>query len=174
MTDRDRANPRPADSRYPVVLVVTADDDRYAGTRRAAMDIAAREGAKLLLYDWDAATVLGDPLPSWWSADGAADDVPSELDEAALEAAGRAAIGEQVAEARAKSIDAAAWLPSEPGGEALAEYARQHGATTIVLPEDLRATSGLERLVESTDDPERDVEEGSRARVVVVPARQEA
>jgi hypothetical protein len=174
VTDRGRDEPSPNENRRPVVVAVTADDDRYAETRRAAMDIAGRDSAKLLLYDWDAATVLGNPLPSWWSGEGAAEDVPSELDEAALQAAGRSAIADQVAQARAKGIDAAAWLPSKPGGEALAEYAQQHGATTIVLPEDLQATSGLERLVESTDDPERDVEEASRARVVVVPARPEA
>ena len=132
---------------------MTADDDRYPETRDAAMKIAADDGAKLLLYDWDAATVLGDPLPSWWSGDGTAEDVPSELDEAALKAAGRGAIADQVAEARAKGIDAAAWLPSTPGAEALAEYAREHGATTIVLPEDLQASGGLERLAEREPRP---------------------
>ena len=158
-----------AGSRRPVVLAVTADDDRYPETRDAAMKIATDDGAKLLLYDWDAATVLGDPLPSWWSGDGTAEDVPSELDEAALQAAGRGAIADQVAEARSKGIDAAAWLPSTPGAEALAEYAREHGATTIVLPEDLQASGGLERLAEVAEDPDREVQDAAPARVVIVP-----
>ena len=64
MSDREPRQPTPD---RPVVVAVTADDDRYAQTRAAAMQIAAEDGAKLLLYDWDAATVLGDPLPSWWS-----------------------------------------------------------------------------------------------------------
>jgi hypothetical protein len=164
----------PGARRRLVVIAVTADDDRYAETRAAAMQMAERDGAKLLLYDWDAATVLGDPLPSWWSGDGAAEDVPSELEEAALEAAGRGAIADQVAEARAKGIEAAAWLPSEPGGDALAEYARQHHATTIIVPEDLHSTGALERLTEGTADPEREVEEASPARVVVVPRSRDA
>jgi len=77
-----------------VVLAVTADDDRYARSRRVAMDIAARDDAHLILYDWDSATILGDPLPTEWSAAGAAEDVPTQLDRAALEAAGRSAIAE--------------------------------------------------------------------------------
>jgi hypothetical protein len=169
MSDRDETQPLSDQAHGPVVVVVTADDDRYVETREAAMQIATRDGARLLLYDWDAATILGDPLPSWWSGDGAADDVPSELDEAALHAAGRSSIADQVAEARSKGIDAAAWLPSKPGAEALAEYARRHGAGPIVVAEDLHATGGLERLTEGPSDPDRAVADASPAQVVVVP-----
>ncbi len=80
--------------RRSVVLAVTADDDRYAATRAEAVRLATEQGGRLILYDWDAATVLGDPLPSNWSADGTAEDTPTELDEAALEAAGRAPIAD--------------------------------------------------------------------------------
>ena len=117
-----------------VVLAVTADDDRYAATRAEAVRLATEQGGRLILYDWDAATVLGDPLPSNWSADGTAEETPTELDEAALEAAGRAPIATQVAEARRAGVDTTAWLPSEPGAEALATYAREHGHTTPVRP----------------------------------------
>ena len=65
----DREATRDA-GRGPAVIVVTADDDRYADVRRTAMEVAAKEHARLILYDWDAATVLGDPLPSAWSAEG--------------------------------------------------------------------------------------------------------
>ena len=50
------------------------------------MVIAAREDLELILYDWDAPQLLGDPLPSFWSAEGTeeavqvaeASDAPAE------------------------------------------------------------------------------------------------
>ena len=153
-----------------VVLAVTADDDRYAATRAEAVRLATEQGGRLILYDWDAATVLGDPLPSNWSADGTAEDTPTELDEAALEAAGRAPIATQVAEARRAGVDTTAWLPSEPGPGALATYAREHDVSTIVVPSDLEAAGELERLATATADPAEGVREEANARVVLVPA----
>ena len=152
----------------PVVLAVTADDDRYATTRAEATRLAADQHGRLILYDWDAATVLGDPLPSNWSGEGAADDVPSELDEAELEAAGRAPIADQVKQARQAGVPTTAWLPSGPGVGPLAEYAREHGVGTIVVPRDLESVGELERLAAATPDPAKDVPEQSSARVVLV------
>ena len=129
-----------------VVLAVTADDDRYAAVRAEAVRLAAELDGRLILYDWDAATVLGDPLPSNWSGEGSADDVPSELDEADLEAAGRSKIAAQVAEARTAGVPTTAWLPSTPGAQPLTAYAREHGVSTIVVARDLEAAGELERL----------------------------
>jgi hypothetical protein len=120
------------------VIGVTADDDRFDTTRRAAMSLAKDEGAELILYDWDAASKLGNPLPSVWSAEGTDEDVPDRLHEQELEAAGRAAIAQQVAEARAAGLDASAWLPSEHGPKALVQYARDHNAVGVVVPDELR------------------------------------
>ena len=153
-----------------VVLAVTADDDRYATTRAEGVRLATEQGGRLILYDWDAATVFGDPLPSNWSADGTTEDTPTELDEAALEAAGRAPIATQVADARRAGVDTTAWLPSEPGPEALATYAREHGVGTIVVPGDLEAAGELERLATAAADPAEGVREQADARVVVVKA----
>ena len=154
--------------RGPAVLAVTADDDRYATTRLEGARLASEQAARLILYDWDAATVLGDPLPSVWSGDGAKEETPTELDETDLEAAGRAQIADQVTEARRSGVPATAWLPSEPGPDALVRYAREHGATTIVVPADLEASGELERLAAGTDDPAGAVEAESPVRVVVV------
>jgi len=121
----------------PSVIGVTADDDRFADARRAAMRLAERERAELILYDWDAATRLGNPLPSVWSADGTDAAVPDRLDEQALEAAGRDAIARQVSEAKAAGLAASAWLPSEHGPEALVRYARDHRAVGLVVPQEL-------------------------------------
>ncbi len=123
-------------------MAVTADDDRYVSSRYAAIDLAAREHAELILYDWESPMLLGDPLPSVWSADGTDTAVPDRLDEQALEAAGRASIARQVAEAKAAGVRATAWLPSERGGEALVRYARDHDAIAIVVPAELSTEMG--------------------------------
>ena len=89
----------------------------------------------------------------------------------ALEAAGRAPIAAQVAEARRAGVDTTAWLPSEPGPEALATYAREHGVRTIVVPRDLEAAGELERLATASSNPAEGVREEADARVVLVPAQ---
>jgi hypothetical protein len=167
-TSRSARDPLP-ESGAPVVVAVTTDDDRYARTRQIAVELARHAEARLVLYDWDAATILGDPLPTEWSADGPDHEPPTELDVDALEAAGREAIAGQVAEARERGVEAAAWLPSEPGADALGEFAAAHGATAVVLPEDLAAKGHLERLREGAMDPVAAVRSRTRARIVVVP-----
>ena len=153
----------------PAVIAVTADDDRYADVRQTAMEVAAKEHARLILYDWDAATVLGDPLPSAWSAEGTEDAVPSELDTSDLEAAGREPLIRQLREAEGKGIQTTAWLPSSPGPEALATYAREHHATTIVIARELHASGELERLVTAASDPVDALRQEAPARLIVVP-----
>ncbi len=160
--------PRPTSSE--VVIAITADEDRYAEVRQAAMDIALERQASLILYDWDAATVLGAALPTEWSADGADEDVPERLDVAALEAAGRAEIAAQVQAATQRGIDATAWLPSSNGPDALLEYAERQGASVIVVPAELHAKGGLERITEGATDPVDAVRDKAAAEVVVVPA----
>jgi hypothetical protein len=167
------ATPRPTRSRPAgAVLAITGDDDRFRTARVEAVRIAAEDGSRLILYDWDAATVLGDPLPSNWSAEGAGTKTPSELDEVALEAAGRAPIAQQVRDARRAGVEASAWLPSEPGPDAMVRWALEHGAGTIVVPEDLGERGKLETLATGTTDPAAAVARESPVRVVVVPKRE--
>jgi hypothetical protein len=154
------------------VLAVTTDDDRFRATRVEAVRIAAGDGSRLILYDWDAPSVLGDPLPSSWSAEGTDTDVPSELDEQALEAAGRSSIARQVRDARRAGVQATAWLPSDPGPDAMVRWARDHGATTIVVPDDLDERGKLETVATGTSDPANAVADESPVRVVVVPKRE--
>ena len=149
-------------ARGPAVIAVTADDDRYADVRRRAMDVAANEHA---------ATLFGDPLPSAWCAEGTDDAVPSELDASDLEAAGREPLIRQLREAEDKGIRTTAWLPSSQGLEALATYAREHHATTIVVAQELQAGSELERLVTAASDPVNALRQAAGARLIVVPER---
>ena len=161
--------PPAADTVTPVVVAVTTEDDRYPRSREIAMELARHAEARLVLYDWDAATVLGDPNPTVWSADGPDHEPPTELGIAALEAAGRDAIAGQVAEARRRGVETAAWLPSEPGAAALGTFVADRGAPTVVLPEDLHAKGRLERLIGGALDPVAAIRKRSSARVVVVP-----
>lgn len=166
-TTRSSRPGRPPGQTAPAVLAVTGDDDRYRRTRSEAVRIAARQGSRLILYDWDAATILGDPLPSVWSGEGTEEATPTELDEDALEAAGRAPIAQQVRDARRSGVDATAWLPSKPGADALIQWARDHGASTIVVPEDLGESGKLEQLAAGLD-PAEELEANSPMQVVVV------
>jgi hypothetical protein len=151
------------------VLAVTSDDDRFRSVRVEAVHIAASKGSRLILYDWDSASVLGDPLPSSWSAQGTDAEVPSELDEQALEAAGRAAIARQVRDARRAGVKATGWLPSARGPDAMMRWARDHGAGTIVVPDDLDERGALETLAAGTTDPAKAGAQDGPVRVVVVP-----
>ena len=121
----------------PSVVGITADDDRYRDCRHQAMVIAAREDIELILYDWDAPQLFGDPLPSFWSAEGTEEAVPDRLDEAGLEKAGRGGVASQVRESIAAGVPTTAWLPSKHGMDAMALYARDHPARTVVVPRDL-------------------------------------
>ena len=116
------------------VIAVTGEDDRFAPVRKAAVDRALSEHATLILYDLDASeSPLESPLPTDWSAEGTEDEVGDRLGPDELDAAGRAAIAEQVREARAKGVDAWGWLPNQPDREELIAYAaRQPGAHVMV------------------------------------------
>jgi hypothetical protein len=133
------------------IIVVTGDDDRYAVARRKSMDLAAADGHPLILYDWDAPSFFGSPLPTWWSGEGSEDLVSRRLDQAKLRTAGRASIADQVAEAEALGIAASGWLPSEHGPTPLAAYAREQGAATIVVPSAFEDVGGLDALLHGND-----------------------
>jgi len=129
-----------------VLLATTGDDDRYRHTRNEAMKRASSSGQILILYDLDAPTLLGDPLPTWWSGEGSEDLFSRRLDQIRLRAAGRATIADQVGEAEAKGIMAFGWLPSRKGSSPLSEYAHEQGVTTVVVPADLNDLEGLQAL----------------------------
>lgn len=131
------------------VIAVTGEDDRFAPVRRAAVDRAQSEHATLILYDLDASeSALESPLPTGWSADGTDEEVGDRLGPEELEAAGRAAIAEQVREARAEGVDAWGWLPSQADREALVAYAARQPASHVMVPTD-DADLNLEDLPEA-------------------------
>lgn len=129
-----------------VIVAVTGEHDRHDPVRARAADLAARHGGTVILYDLDAAGPFESPVPTNWSAEGAEEQLPDRLAPDDLERAGRAAVADQVRSLRDGGVDAWAWLPPKPGGEALATYAREQGAELILVPEDLESPGLLQRL----------------------------
>ena len=150
------------------IIAITAEDDRFKDARRRAIELARHGTRTLVLYDWDAPSLFGEPLPTWWSSDGWDSRFPDRLDPEELDGVGRSEIARQVREARAAGVDAFGWLPSDHGPGALADYATRQGAWTVVVPHDLEELAGLDALVNGTTAPADDVAERATARVVVV------
>jgi hypothetical protein len=150
------------------IVVVAAEDDRYRGALRRAIALAAGRGEPLILYDWEASSLLAEPLPTWWSSGGVDHDVADQLDPEQLDAAGRHAIAEQVRDARSSGVDAFGWLPSDHGPASLAEYASAHDASMIVVPRDLAELGAIDALVNGTARPIAALEREVVAAVVVV------
>jgi hypothetical protein len=130
------------------ILAYTAEDGRLDAVRQAALDLARRDGSRLILYDVDAAGIFQKPLPTNWSGQGSEREFGDVLGPADLERAGRHAIASQVVEARAAGVDAWAWLPGALGARDLAEYVGRVGADLIVIPAEMGHPGGpLEDLV---------------------------
>jgi nucleotide-binding universal stress UspA family protein len=140
------------DTRGSVVAVVAEDDDRYRAVRERAAEIARAEGRMVILYDVGATSPFADPLPSVWSGDGPAERPDGPLDEHALKTAGRSEIADQVGRLRESGVDAAAWLPSDPGGDALRAYAIEQGAAVVVVPADFGGLDALKAPAELGED----------------------
>ena len=96
-----------------------------AAALRRATELAAKRGEPLILYDWDAPSLLSEPLPTWWSSEGWDQQFPDRLDADQLETAGRGAIAAQVTQARESGVEAFGWLPSDHGPRALARVRRR-------------------------------------------------
>jgi hypothetical protein len=118
------------------VIAVTGEDDRYEPVRRAALERARADRARLILYDVDAATgPLESATPTGWSAEGTEEDAGDRLGPEELEAAGHEAIARQVRDARELGLDAWGWLPSDKGREALLEYAANQPGAHVLVPD---------------------------------------
>lgn len=122
------------------LVVCTDETGRYDASVTKALDIAADQSAKVILYDVTApGSAFSDPRPNEWAGEGAQEEYDRPLDPVALEKLGRHALALQVQGARQRGIDAYGWLPDNAGGDALAQYAAQQQADVVLLPNDLDA-----------------------------------
>jgi nucleotide-binding universal stress UspA family protein len=156
------------------IVVVSAEDDRFRAALDRAADLARAEKRPLILYDWDAPSLLAAPVPTFWSGDGPGERPDGPMDPDELDKAGRARIASQVREYRAHGVPAGGWLPAEPGAEALAAFAMENGASALVVPEDLPGADKLAPKDESGREPHDPTAPGSAIRIIRAPAGQEA
>ena len=150
------------------VVVIAGEDDRYQGALQRATDLAAKRGEPLILYDWDAPSLLSEPMPTWWSGEGWDRQFPQRLDPDQLDELGRSQIADQVRAARDSGVDAFGWLPSDHGPGGLAEYASGQAASIVVVPKDLTELHGLDALINGTARPAEELEAKVSAAVVIV------
>jgi hypothetical protein len=133
-----------------LLVAYTGEGDDLAYVTRTALGLAGEYGAKVILYDRDAASALSDPWPNQWGSQGEGAEFGDPLSAEELVKLGREPLARQVATAREDGVDAWAWLPEKHGTDALVDYARHHAADVILLPEDLDEPGLAERLMGET------------------------
>jgi hypothetical protein len=133
-----------ADARLVVAFV--GEDDALDHVAAAAARIARASGARVILYDRDAASLFSDPLPNEWASEAEGAQFGDPLSDQDLVRLGREPLARKVAAARQDGVDAWAWLASGHGTDKAVDYAREHGADLLLLPQDLDDPGLAERL----------------------------
>ncbi len=125
-------------------LVVATDDgydQAYAATRRAAVDLAARQGHRIILFDRSPELYLVDP----YGRDGIR-NVPELLGPADADRLGRSYLAQQLREADAAGVQAQAWIARGSGAAALASCQAFSGASQVLLPAKIATPSLADRV----------------------------
>jgi Putative zinc-finger len=129
----------------PAAVVLAATDDgldpAYQATRQAAYAVAAREGARVVLFDRSPELYLVDPYEQDGGRPGS-----SLLSERTAGRLGRAYLAEQLAEADRLGLDAAAWVARGHGPDALAAACDVLDAERVVLPAALATPPLIDRV----------------------------
>jgi nucleotide-binding universal stress UspA family protein len=133
-----------------LLVAYTGEGDDSAHVTRTALRLAGEHGARVILYDRDAASAFADPWPNQWGSQGEDAQFGDPLSDEELVKLGREPLARQVAGARERGVDAWAWLPEKHGTDELVDYARRHHADLILLPEDLDEPGVAERLMGET------------------------
>lgn len=152
------------------MIAMTTEDDRFAHARRAGVKAAREESLPLILYDIDAASLLNEPMPGDWSAEGAGDQFGDRLTAQQLHRLGRGAIARQVEEAEADGVEAYGWLPTSHGPDPLTEYAFRQKARVVVVPAEREEVDPLTAMLVGTLHPIDRLEDEVAARILVAHA----
>jgi nucleotide-binding universal stress UspA family protein len=152
-----RAGARLDDARMLVAFV--GEDEALDHVARAGIELARRNHARIVLYDRDAASAFADPLPNQWASADERDQYGDPLSDDELVRLGREPLARKVAAARREGVDAWGWLAERHGTDTMVDYAREHGADLVLLPDDLDEPGLADRLKRET--VERAVEEAT-------------
>jgi hypothetical protein len=132
----------------PAALVLAATDDgldpAYQATRQAAFAVAAREGARVVLFDRSPELYLVDPYER--AGGNGRRPRSSLLSQRTAGRAGRPYLAEQLAEARQLGLDGAAWVARGHGPDALAAACEVLDAERVVLPATLATPPLIDRV----------------------------
>jgi Putative zinc-finger len=132
----------------PAAVVLAATDDgldpAYQATRQAAFAVAAREGARLVLFDRSPELYLVDPYEPAGTNDGRPRS--SLLNQRTASRLGRPYLAEQLSEARRLGLDGAAWVARGHGPDALAAACEVLEAERVVLPATLATPPLIDRV----------------------------
>jgi nucleotide-binding universal stress UspA family protein len=146
-----------------LLVAYISEDEELDHVRDAALEIARRGGAKVILYDRDSASAFADPMPNQWGSQAEGAQFNDPLSDQELVKLGREPFARKVAAARQAGADAWAWLASDHGTDAVVQYARDHGADLVLLPADLEDPGLGERLKGETVDAAVDQAEDTPA-----------
>jgi hypothetical protein len=132
----------------PAAVVLAATDDGldpvYQATRQAAFAVAAREGARLVLFDRSPELYLVDPYQQAGGNGGRPSS--SLLNQRTASRLGRPYLAEQLAEAHQLGLDGAAWVARGHGPDALAAACEVLDAERVVLPATLATPPLIDRV----------------------------
>ncbi|HEV3463558.1 MAG TPA: zf-HC2 domain-containing protein [Actinomycetota bacterium] len=132
----------------PAAVVLAATDDgldpAYQATRRAAFAVAAREGARVVLFDRSPELYLVDPYERARGNGGGPRS--SLLNQRTASRLGRPYLAEQLAEASQLGLDGAAWVARGHGPDALAAACELLDAERVVLPAALATPTLIDRV----------------------------
>ncbi len=132
----------------PAAVVLAATDDGldpvYQATRQVAFAVAAREGARLVLFDRSPELYLVDPYERARGNGG--HPRSSLLNQRSASRLGRPYLAEQLAEAHQLGLDGAAWVARGHGPDALAAACEVLDAERVVLPATLAEPPLIDRV----------------------------
>ncbi|HZD71001.1 MAG TPA: hypothetical protein VFA45_19520 [Actinomycetes bacterium] len=142
-----------ADLEHARMLVAfVGEDEALDHVADAAVELARRTQARLVLYDRDAASAFADPLPNQWASHREREQYGDPLSDDELVRLGREPLARKVAAARRQGVDAWGWLAERHGTDTMVDYAKRHHADAVLLPDDLDEPGLADRLKRETVD----------------------
>lgn len=155
------------DTERPLYLVATDDGSGlYGENRRAGLELALKDEARVVLYDRSSESYLVDPYPvGAWSSGQDAVSAASKMDPRTLRSLGRTYLADQLVAARGGGLDVIAYLAMGHGAPALAEAVERLHPDLLVLPAAMARPTLVDRLRRNTLD---DLRQRTRVEVHLV------